>query len=44
MALEAVKMGSKLEQLAHPMSYIEVKTILRNNFRTEWRQRLGIAT
>ena len=33
------KMGSKLEQSAHPMSYSEEKTILRNNFRTEWRQR-----
>ena len=37
-------MGSKLEQSAHPMSYSEAKTILRNNFRTEWRQRLGIGT
>ena len=38
------KMGSKLEQSAQPMSYSEAKTILRNNFRTEWRQRLGIGT
>ena len=38
------KMGSKLEQSAHPMSYNEAKTILRNNFRTEWRQRLDIGT
>ena len=36
------KMGSKLEQSAPPMSYSEAKTILRNNFRTEWRQRLDI--
>ena len=33
------KMGSKLEQSAQPMSYSEAKTILRNNFRTEWQQR-----
>ena len=38
------KMGSKLEQSAQPMSYSEAKTILRNNFRTEWRQRLDIGT
>ena len=38
------KMGSKLKQSAHPMSYSEAKTILRNNFRTEWRQRLDIGT
>ena len=38
------KMGSKLEQSAHSMSYGEAKTILRNNFRTEWRQRLDIGT
>ena len=37
-------MGSKLEQSAHPMSFSEAKTILRNNFRTEWRQRLDIGT
>ena len=29
------KMGSKLEQSVHPMSYSEAKTILRNNFRTK---------
>ena len=38
------KMGSKLEQSAQPMSYSEVKTILRNNFRTEWQQRPDIGT
>ena len=38
------KMGSKLEQSAHPMSNSEAKTILRNNFRTEWQQRLDIGT
>ena len=38
------KMESKLEQFAHPKSYIEAKAILRNNFRTEWRQRLDIGT
>ena len=38
------KMGSKLEQSAQPMSYSEAKTILRNNFRTEWQQRLDIGT
>ena len=38
------KMGGKLEQSAQPMSYSEAKTILRNNFRTEWRQRLDIGT
>ena len=38
------KMGSKLEQSAHPMFYSEAKIILRNNFRTEWRQRLDIGT
>ena len=37
-------MGSKLEQSAQPMSYSEVKTILRNNFRTEWQQHLDIGT
>ena len=37
-------MGSKLEESAHPMSYSEAKTILRNDFRTEWRQRLDIGT
>ena len=37
-------MGSKLEQSAQPMSYSEAKTILRNNFRMEWRQRLDIGT
>ena len=36
------KMGSKLEQSAHSMSDSEAKAILRNNFRTEWRQRLHI--
>ena len=36
-------MGSKLES-AHPMSNSEAKTILRNNFRTEWWQRLDIGT
>ena len=34
------KIGSKLEQSAQTKSYSEAKTILRNNFRTEWRQRL----
>ena len=29
------KLGSKLEQSAHFISYSEAKTILRNNFRTE---------
>ena len=38
------KMGSKLEQSAQPMPYSESKTILRNNFRTEWQQRLDIGT
>ena len=38
------KMGSKLEQSAQPMSYNEAKTFLRNNFRTEWQQRLDIGT
>ena len=38
------KMGSKLEQSAHPMSYNEAKTILRSNFRKDWRQRLDIGT
>ena len=38
------KMGSKLAQSAHPMSYSAAKTILRNNFRTELRQRLDIGT
>ena len=38
------KMGSKLEQFARPMSYSEAKTILRNNFRREWRQHLDIRT
>ena len=36
------KMGSKLEQSAHLMSYSEAKAILKNNFRTEWQQRLDI--
>ena len=38
------KMGSKLEQSAQPMFYSEAKTILRNNFRTEWQQRLDTGT
>ena len=38
------KMGSKLKQSAHPMSYGETKTIVRNNFRMQWRQRLDIGT
>ena len=38
------KMGSKLEQSAQPMFYSKAKTILRNNFRTEWQQRLDIGT
>ena len=38
------EMGGKLEQSAHPMSYSKAKTILRNNFRTEWQQHLGIGT
>ena len=38
------KMGSKLEQSTQPMSYSEANTILRNNFRTEWQQRLDIGT
>ena len=37
-------MLAELEQSAHPMSYSEAKTILRNNFRTEWQQRLDIGT
>ena len=36
--------GSKLEQSAHPMSYSEAKAIVKYDFRTEWRQRLGIGT
>ena len=42
--MDLSRMGSKLEQSAHPMSYSEAKTILRNNFRTEWQQRLDIGT
>ena len=38
------KMGSKLKQSAQPMSYSKAKTILGNNFRMEWRQRLDIGT
>ena len=38
------KMGSKLEQPAHPMSYNKAKTILKNSFRMEWQQRLDIGT
>ena len=38
------KVGSKLEQSAHPMSYCEAKTILRNNFRVEWQQCLDTGT
>ena len=38
------KMGSKLEQSAQPMSFSEAKTILRNNFRAKWQQRLNIGT
>ena len=38
------KMGSKLELSTHPVSYSEAKTILSNNFRTEWRQSLGTGT
>ena len=38
------KMGSKLEQSAHPMSYSKAKAIPRHNFRTEWWQRLDIGT
>ena len=34
----------ELEQSAHLMFYSEAKTILRNKFRTEWRQRLDIGT
>ena len=37
-------MGSKLEKSAHHLSYSEAKTILTNNFRMEWRQRLDIVT
>ena len=37
-------MGSKLEQPAYPMTYNEAKTILRNNFRTEWRQKRTAST
>ena len=36
------KMGSKLEQFAHHMSYREAKTILWNNFRTDWQQLVDI--
>ena len=35
-------MRSKLEQPAYPMSNSKAKAILRNNFRTEWWQRLDI--
>ena len=38
------KMGSKLEQTAHPISYSEAKTILRNNFRTNWQHRIDNGT
>ena len=38
------KKGSKLEQSAQPMSYSEAMTVLRNNFRAEWRQRLNIGS
>ena len=38
------KIGSKLEQSAHPMFYSEAKAILRDNFRTEWQQRLDTGT
>ena len=33
-----------MEQSSHPVFYVEAKTILRNYFRTEWRQRLNIGT
>ena len=36
------KMGSKFEQSVHPMSFSEAKTILRNNIRRDWRQRLDM--
>ena len=35
------KIGSRQEQSAHPMSYREVRCILKNSFRKLWRQRLG---
>ena len=38
------KIGSKMEQSAHSMSYSKAKAIIRNSFRTEWRQRLDIGT
>ena len=38
------KVGSKLEQSAHPMSYSKARTIVRSSFKTEWWQHLDIGT
>nr|KAG5697608.1 hypothetical protein BaRGS_001033 [Batillaria attramentaria] len=36
------KAGSKMQQFNHPVTYREAKIIIHNNFRTQWKRRLGV--
>lgn len=35
------KAGSKMEQFSHPVTYREAKTIIHNQFRSQWKRKLG---
>jgi ribonuclease HI len=35
------KAGSKMEQFSHPVTYREAKTIIHNQYRSQWKRRLG---
>ncbi|XP_041371511.1 uncharacterized protein LOC121385042 [Gigantopelta aegis] len=36
------KIGSKLQQVSQPTSYLEVKTIIKNRFNTNWKIRMEV--
>ena len=38
------KAGSKMEQTSHKVTYREAKTIIHNQYRTQWKRRLGVET
>ena len=35
------KAGSKMEQLNHPVTYREAKTIIKNHYRNQWKRKQG---
>ena len=36
------KAGSKMEQISHPVTYREAKTIIHNQYQSQWKGRLGV--